>query len=233
MFGRQHRKYKCPDSLYQYAGRYDLKAKYNGKIYILDFKTGTKPKDKEGYPEWALQTAAYRKADGEAKGNAIIHLDKESGLPTVFDYSETYMVDFERFRTLADYYILTYSDDLEEKEAFSVTTICRILDKPALMYWSANCACDYIIQEFPKMLYGDDLFPVVEAARKNWRKVSKKAMDIGAQVHDAIEMWLKNKIEPPKTVPDEVLSGFIAFLEWWEKNNIEVIKTEQVCYGRF
>ena len=46
------------------------------------------------------------------------------------------------------------------KKLPSVTTITGQLDKPALTYWAANCACDYIIQEL-------ELLPSVEVVNIN------------------------------------------------------------------
>lgn len=127
------------------------------------------------------------------------------------------------------------------KKLPSVTTICGQLDKPALIYWAANCACDYALQELGQIapiIYEEKehikletIFPVIEAARKNFRKVSAKAMDIGSAVHAAIERYLKTKQEP-EAPSDEVLSAFLAFLEWldtWE--SYETVKTEHTVYA--
>lgn len=126
----------------------------------------------------------------------------------------------------------------------SVTTITSMLDKPALVYWAANCACDYIINELEQFCVPSDstkeenhlielemLFPIIESARKNFRKVSAKAMDIGSAVHVAIERYLKTGQEP-EAPSDEVLSAFLAFLEWldtWE--SYETVKTEHTVYA--
>lgn len=125
----------------------------------------------------------------------------------------------------------------------SVTTICGQLDKPALMYWAVNCACDYMIENMNMITNGElpdntsgtivnvsDIFPVIESARKNFRKVSKTAMDIGSRVHDAIEQYLQSGKEPFKP-SDEVMAGFIAFLEWKDKFKVETIATEHTVYG--
>lgn len=125
----------------------------------------------------------------------------------------------------------------------SVTTICGQLDKPALTYWAANCACDYIIDklqtitnpELPDHPAGslvrmDDLLPIVESARKGFRSVSKTALDTGSRVHDAIEQYLNTGHEPFKPRA-EVEAGFLAFLEWQDKHKFKSIATEQTVYG--
>lgn len=114
----------------------------------------------------------------------------------------------------------------------SVTTITGQQDKPALVYWAANCAVDYILEE----LEGrdtwtlDEISAVAESARKNFRKVSAKALDIGSAVHAAIEGYLKSGRQP-EAPSDEVASAFLAFLEWEEKYLLKVIATEQTVYA--
>jgi len=125
----------------------------------------------------------------------------------------------------------------------SVTTICGLLDKPALMYWAVNCCADYILDyvklitnpELPDNPSGtlirvEDLYPIIESSRKNFRNVSKKAMDIGSRVHDAIEQYLNTGREPFKP-GDEVEAGFLSFLEWQDKHHFKSIATEQTIYG--
>ena len=124
----------------------------------------------------------------------------------------------------------------------SPTGIIGQLDKSGpLTYWAANCACDYILQELeevkhwawdPEMTWTymvEKMFPLIESARKNFRKVSAEALDIGSAVHDAIEKYLKTGKEP-QAPSDEVLSGFLAFLEWKDQHKLEPIKTEHTVY---
>lgn len=63
---------------YDFAGRFDLIAKVDGKLMLLDYKTG-----KGVYDESGLQLAAYRLAWEEENGkqldgHGILHLDKET-----------------------------------------------------------------------------------------------------------------------------------------------------------
>ena len=53
---------------YGYAGRFDLVCEINGKIWLIDFKTG-----KDIYPESSLQLVAYKTAIEE---QGIMHVDK-------------------------------------------------------------------------------------------------------------------------------------------------------------
>jgi hypothetical protein len=123
----------------------------------------------------------------------------------------------------------------------SVTTITGVLDKPGLVYWSAGCVADYIIEYVDNELKVqaeknkwfvpvDNLLSAVEKSRKEFRNVSKKAMGIGSQTHDAIEQYLKTGNEPYNP-PDQVLAAFLAFLEWKDENNLQVIETEKTVYA--
>ena len=75
-----------------------------------------------------------------------------------------------------------------------------------------------------------DIRSIVEASRKEFRKVSAKALDTGSAVHAAIERYIKTGDEP-QAPSDQVLSAFLAFLEWQEKYQVKAINTEQTLYG--
>lgn len=126
-----------------------------------------------------------------------------------------------------------------DRELPSVTTITGQLDKSGpLTYWAANCACDYIFSQIDSKLDSDkscpytaeELFPIIESARKNFRKVSRKALDIGSAVHQAIECYLQTG-EEPQNPSEQILSAFLAFLEWKDSwQTFEPIKTEYTVY---
>lgn len=123
------------------------------------------------------------------------------------------------------------------------TSIVGQLDKSGpLTYWAAGCACDYIKQHLDasKLPVPHDaairyvpllsIGPIIETARKEFRSVSQKALNIGSEVHTAIEHYLKTG-EEPKDPPDQVLAGFLAFLEWKDEHLVEVLTTEETVYG--
>lgn len=114
----------------------------------------------------------------------------------------------------------------------SVTTILGILNKPALVPWAANAACDYILanldaKETHTSIY---LHSVVEAARKNYRTIGRQAMDIGSTVHEIVHGYLKTGTEP-KIDSEPVLAGFLAFLEWVDTHKVEPFESEITVYG--
>jgi len=121
-----------------------------------------------------------------------------------------------------------------------VTAICDQLDKsPALMGWAVNCMRDYLLVLFKNhdradteqsYFTHDEFADMVNDAKSNYREVSKEAMDIGSLTHSAIEEYLLTGKEPKEPRP-EVLSAFVAFLEWKDANTTETIKVEHSVYS--
>ena len=113
------------------------------------------------------------------------------------------------------------------------TSITGQLDKSGpLTYWAAGATADYIIEKLNKFPNCDKetLFSIIEASRKNFRNVGKSAMDTGSRIHDAIEQYFKTGKEPLNP-SDQVMSGFLAFLEWKDIHKVEPIHLEHTVYG--
>jgi hypothetical protein len=100
----------------------------------------------------------------------------------------------------------------------SVTTITGQLDKsPALMGWATKCMQEYIELNLKSC---KDIPALIKEARFNYREISKTALNIGSQVHDLIEKYIKTDKTEFQGYPDKVQKAFLAFLEW-ENNNID------------
>ena len=100
------------------------------------------------------------------------------------------------------------------------------------MGWAVNCMKDYLIEEYKKHPPAsfNEFDGLVNDAKQNYREVSKEAMDIGSEVHSAIEHHLITG-EEPENPREEVLSAFLAFLEWKDANDMKVIKVEHSVYS--
>jgi hypothetical protein len=103
---------------------------------------------------------------------------------------------------------------INHQEYPSVTTILDILDKPILKQWAVNMAIEYLFAQ-------ENITPTrLTEAKTEWKNVSQKAKDIGSEIHNLIEQYIKNGRDAIGELKPEVENGFIAFLEW-EKENID------------
>lgn len=248
---RLYEKLKTKDA--DYAGRSDILAECSGiwhgvvleGIKVLDWKSSKEPVDPFGYSEWPLQVSGYIKGTIQTypkfypDGGAIIRLDKETGIPSIYDYTSVWRDCLPRFEYLVRYYRDTYPDDCK-KGVPSVTTILAILAKPALIQWAANCSRDWVLEQVHK--YCNETFrdeipkETVEKwameAPKNFRTVSRRATDIGKEVHRLIELDLKDKPLPKMChVLPEVEMAFNAYLDFKQAVNIKPLMTEYKLYG--
>jgi len=121
----------------------------------------------------------------------------------------------------------------------SVTTIisdCTDSSGP-LTQWAANMTVEYMKENLdPFLEYNGDrwdrhdfVLEQLEKARFNFRKVSQKALDIGSEVHNAIEMLLQGKEFVLTT--DRANRAFKAFVEWESEVDLKPIKLEQTVWG--
>lgn len=144
---------------------------------------------------------------------------------------------------MAGYKITKDKDgNIVDIEVASVTQIIHdATPQPWGPPWGANCVCDWI-KQYCKVEYTfpyddgnegnvyriDDI--QLEDARKNFRDVQQTALDVGSEVHAAIELFLKNR-SFPEIENEQVLNGFSAFLDWFDENKVQVIHTEHTVYG--
>lgn len=124
---------------------------------------------------------------------------------------------------------------INETEYPSVTAILGQLDKPALIHWALNCfeekAIEMIEDDNCDLSIVTQYKDLLAEAKKNFRNVGDKAKDIGTQVHDAIEHYVKYNKDLIGELAPEVENGFLAFLEW-EKNTVsEWLESEIRTYN--
>lgn len=197
------------------------------------------------YEENRVQSAAYADAllaNGiEVQRVFVLRLDKETGMPEHVDCTNGWEERAKGFRLLREYYghaieptasrdnghWYPYKGDLVP----SVTTILSVLAKPALVQWSANCVTDYFVDHMVELrnpqIPATRYQQIIKNARTAHRRVSKRALDVGSIVHEAIETHLAGK------APDDLLAGhaqaenaFLAFLEWEKEHKLETLHLE-------
>jgi len=112
----------------------------------------------------------------------------------------------------------------------SVTTVTGIWDKSlALTAWAAGCAAKRFRQIIEEG--GKDLIEAEKKAKREYRKVSQEALDIGSEVHNLIEVHLKEQPVHLSNYDEKVQNGFNAYLKWEKVNNFELIASERRMYS--
>jgi hypothetical protein len=117
----------------------------------------------------------------------------------------------------------------------SVTTIISDCTNSsgALTQWAANMVVAYMkehLSDDSSCPYEcSEILEKLDKARFNFHKVSQKALDIGSEVHNAIEMHLQGL--PYTLTTKEAKNGFQAFIEWAETAHLKPIALEQKVYG--
>lgn len=109
-----------------------------------------------------------------------------------------------------------------------VTSILKILDKPALVQWAANMAAEYIRDNLVSF---DQFEQVCKEAKTAHRKASKSAADIGSEVHAFCEAALiKQRI--PLPVDPQARKGADAFLSWLHAHEVQPIGVERMVFSK-
>lgn len=125
----------------------------------------------------------------------------------------------------------------EGKFVPGVTSILRVLDKPALVQWSANCAVEYISKAYVNLReQGGEIEPtaflsVCQEAKTAHRRISRDAADIGSEVHAFAEAVLADRNASLPANP-QAAKGAEALLTWVDAHTIEPIHQERMVFSR-
>lgn len=137
---------------------------------------------------------------------------------------------------------------LDGKPLHGVTSVLRVLNKPALIQWSANMAVDYVISHplTLKWLAQDQTelgisvtTEALKEARVAHRKKKESAGEIGTGVHAEIEAYINYCMEHQGwAVPLLNNLGYVVtpqtkeFAEWAVKNGVTFLASEIRLYSR-
>jgi hypothetical protein len=130
-----------------------------------------------------------------------------------------------------------------------VTSVCAIKDKSGpLTQWAANSTSEFVRAALPgiteeildtRRVNVEDLLPVLEQARFNFRTISKTATDIGHIAHEWLEVYLKMKINgvdfldlPPLPEDPAAANCVQAALDWFSTHDVVFEASEQKIYSR-
>lgn len=123
---------------------------------------------------------------------------------------------------------------LDGQPITGVTTILKVINKPALIGWSANQAVDYIQDKLPTWLQvspinTEEIEKIFNEARKAHTMKKKKAGDIGTKVHKHIENHIKG--EPVEIKNKKEQKMFDKFVEWTTENKVKFLQAERQVYS--
>ena len=125
----------------------------------------------------------------------------------------------------------------------SMTAATGVVDKSnVLIPWAVRVYQEYMTDGIAE-IGGDSISrkvveALIEAGQNEHRKIKDKAADYGTQVHDFAEqfaLWKTNRAEKPAVkqgMPNEVLAGINAFIDWYTAEDITFVNSEFLVYSR-
>lgn len=115
-----------------------------------------------------------------------------------------------------------------------VTTVLGIMDKPALLSWACEMGALDMRERCLYFSHLDDCEQLIETIKPDkmaFRKVSKKAAEVGTLAHFMSECYVKG-LDPDFTGYDGDLkaaeASFQKFVFWWESQGLTLIESEYV-----
>jgi hypothetical protein len=110
-----------------------------------------------------------------------------------------------------------------------VTTILKVIAKESLNNWYIKVTRDYWLEQLKA---GRTDYHVIH--RESWsanKKLSKAAADIGTNVHEYAECYLKNQPLPKLKTPQAEM-GAEAFHKWLDAHDVKLLASEQMVFSK-
>ena len=138
---------------------------------------------------------------------------------------------------------LTFDDarhiySVNDKTVYGVTSITGIIDKPALKYWAVNMGIEYLKENLKPGVALDEIeiSTLLTETKSAHTKRLSKAGDIGTQIHEWLEKYVKAVLNkqtiPNKPVNKEMQKAIKGFFEWAKENDVKLIASEQKIYSK-
>jgi len=141
-------------------------------------------------------------------------------------YNKTIKILFDENRHM-------YFNDKKE-HLMSVTTATGVVDKSGpLMGWAVKMAKNYLIDNWKagEKITESEKIAMIEEAGKQHRIFKKKAADIGTQIHEWAENWIKGR-NPEMPKEEKVVNGITAFLKFNQENKVKWKDSERFVYSK-
>jgi len=129
---------------------------------------------------------------------------------------------------------------INDKSVFpSVTAAIGVIDKSRpLIYWAVGLTKDFLLGNLQALIddtKGDKIASLIEEAVKQHSIKKQQAADIGTQVHDWVEKFIKAKTKkdwPEIPKEPQVYNGISAFLKWVDEYEVKFISSEKHIYSK-
>lgn len=139
-------------------------------------------------------------------------------------YNNTVSIFFEE-RDWAGKKIHSYTD--HKGKIISVTEVTGKIDKSAVLQaWTAKMMGLYLLKKGGVITY-----ELIEEAKKEYRRLTAEAADIGTEIHKWAEDWIAGK-KPEIPDNEKVANGITAFLKFNKDNKIKWIESERLVYSK-
>lgn len=136
------------------------------------------------------------------------------------------------------YFLTDKEKGYENKRVKGCTTIIGIKDKSAaLVSWATELAREFLVN---KLADGENIsIEDIMVACELHKQKKKEAADIGSEIHDWCEHYIKHQLgidgyDKLPLIPGkkEVKRGINAFLQWEDEHNVKFVSSERVVYSR-
>lgn len=123
---------------------------------------------------------------------------------------------------------------LDDKPVTGVTTVLKVINKPALLQWAANCAVDFLENIDFEKIDVEYLNRKFKEARTAYRKKADKAADTGSLAHAWVEKYINTKIKGEKEPEREEALALMTdnFVKWVDENKVKFLSSEQRVFSR-
>lgn len=118
-----------------------------------------------------------------------------------------------------------------EKFVPGVTSVLKLLNKPALVPWAANQCASYVKSKAKDGMTRPEIVALADEARKAYQRFTDEAADIGSLVHNYAESVLKGEEVALPEHPAAV-KGCNAFEEWRKSHEIKCLASEMIIFSK-
>jgi hypothetical protein len=125
------------------------------------------------------------------------------------------------------------------KPIISVTRATGVIDKSRpLIYWAVGLTKGYLMENLKILIddtKGDKISALIEEAVKQHSIKKQEAGDIGTQVHNWVEMFIKAKSKkdyPEIPKEPQIFNGVTAFLKWVDEYEVKFVSSEKIIYSK-